>query len=169
MKKFILLTILGAVVAGSARAAGETGFAPLFTSDGVPQGWKVGTWNDVSKAAPTGVAWRVTNGVLHGSEPRGTWLVSEREYGDFILEYEWKLGERGNSGCGLRFPGRGRSFNGGASLPSCFFVGVVCSSRFTSRMVWPFSITFTSGPLHVIWYLFQSVGLNTCARGVTAR
>jgi hypothetical protein len=30
--------------------------------------------------------------------------VSEREYGDFVLEFEWKLGERGNSGCGLRFP-----------------------------------------------------------------
>jgi hypothetical protein len=31
-------------------------------------------------------------------------LVSEKEYGDFVLEFEWKLGERGNSGCGLRFP-----------------------------------------------------------------
>jgi len=33
--------------------------------------------------------------------------VSEKEYGDFILEFEWKLGERGNSGCGPRFPAAG--------------------------------------------------------------
>lgn len=38
---------------------------------------------------------------------RGTWLVSEKEYGDFVLEFEWKLGEQGNSGCGLRFPTEG--------------------------------------------------------------
>jgi len=107
MKKLILVTVLAAAVAECGGADAATGFTPLFTSGGAPQGWKVSTWNDVSKAAPTGVVWRVTNGVLHGSEPRGTWLVSEREYGDFVLEYEWKLGERGNSGCGLRFPMRG--------------------------------------------------------------
>jgi hypothetical protein len=105
MKKRLLVMVLAA--AARAGADGEAGFTPLFTSDGAPQGWSVTTWNDVSKPAPAGVSWRVTNGVLHGSEPRGTWLVSEREYGDFILEYEWKLGEQGNSGCGLRFPKRG--------------------------------------------------------------
>jgi hypothetical protein len=51
--------------------------------------------------------WKVEKGVLHGSNPRGTWLVSEKEYGDFILDFEWKLPERGNSGCGLRFPAAG--------------------------------------------------------------
>jgi Domain of Unknown Function (DUF1080) len=45
--------------------------------------------------------------VLLGGEPRGTWLMSEKEYGDFILEFEFKLGERGNSGCALRAPMRG--------------------------------------------------------------
>jgi hypothetical protein len=33
--------------------------------------------------------------------------VSDREYGDFILEFEWKIGDRGNGGCGLRFPPAG--------------------------------------------------------------
>ena len=80
MKKLILVMVMAATVAECASAAdAEAGFTPLFTGDGVPQGWKVSTWNDVSKPAPTGVTWRVTNGVLHGSEPRGTWLVSERE------------------------------------------------------------------------------------------
>jgi hypothetical protein len=45
--------------------------------------------------------------VLHGGEPRGSWLMSEKEYRDFVLKYEFKLGELGNSGCALRVPMRG--------------------------------------------------------------
>lgn len=92
--------------ANSAPAASEKepGFVPLFPRDGVPEGWLVRTWDDLSKPADSGVKWRVEKGVLHGSEPRGTWLVSEKEYGDFVLKFEWKLGERGNSGTALRVP-----------------------------------------------------------------
>jgi hypothetical protein len=82
-------------------------FVPLFPKDGVPQGWRVGTWNDVSKPADGGPVWTVKDGVLHAGEPRGSWLMSEKEYGDFILEYEFKLGERGNSGLALRAPRKG--------------------------------------------------------------
>jgi hypothetical protein len=107
MNKIILALLSAIAFGGCATSNSDSGFTPLFPKDGVPDGWTVRTWNDVSKPAATGVAWRVTNGVLHGSEPRGTWLVSEREYGDFVLQYEWKLGDQGNSGCGLRFPLRG--------------------------------------------------------------
>src|SRR2546430_337926 len=69
---------------------------------------RVRAWDDVSKPGPEGAKWLVDDqGILNGSEPRGTWLVSEKEYGDFVLEFDWKLGERGNSGCGIRFPGKG--------------------------------------------------------------
>lgn len=85
----------------------DAGFVRLFTAEGVPKGWRVGAWNDVSKPGPDGAAWTVKDGVLHGSEPRGSWLMSEKEYGDFILEYEFKLGERGNSGLALRAPMKG--------------------------------------------------------------
>jgi hypothetical protein len=67
----------------------------------------VRAWDDVSKTGPTGAVWRVEGGLLRGSDPRGTWLMSEKEYGDFTLEFEFKLGERGNSGCALRAPMRG--------------------------------------------------------------
>src|SRR4051812_30073701 len=80
------------------------GFVALFPKDGVPEGWLVRNWDDVKNKPEAGVHWRVENGVLHGSEPRGTWLLSEREYGDFILEFEWRIGERGNSGTALRAP-----------------------------------------------------------------
>jgi hypothetical protein len=77
---------------------------PLFHKGGVPEGWVVRAWDDVRKPGPAGAEWRVVDGILHGSEPRGTWLLSEKEYGDFVFEFEWKLGERGNSGCALRTP-----------------------------------------------------------------
>ena len=83
------------------------GFTRLFPKDGLPAGWTVRAWNDVSKPGPTNSVWLITNGVLHGGQPRGSWLMSEREYGDFILEFEFKLGETGNSGLALRAPMRG--------------------------------------------------------------
>jgi hypothetical protein len=92
-------------MAFTVRAADEnSGFKPLFPEDGAPKGWLVRTWDNLKNPAPEGVVWTVRDGVLHGSEPRGTWLISEKEYGDFVLEFEWKLGERGNSGCALRSP-----------------------------------------------------------------
>ena len=93
-------------VATAFAAETESGFVPLFPKDGIPSGWIVGQWNDVSKPATDSV-WKVQDGVLHGGLPRGSWLMSEKVYGDFILEYEFRLGERGNSGCALRAPMKG--------------------------------------------------------------
>ena len=45
--------------------------------------------------------------MLTPGKQRGTWLVSEKEYGDFVLEFEIKLTERGNSGVALRAPMKG--------------------------------------------------------------
>jgi len=90
-----------------AFAAEEEGFTPLFPDDGVPKGWVVTTWNDLSKEAEGGNVWEVKDGVLHSGKSRGTWLVSEREYGDFEIKYEFKLTEIGNSGLALRAPLKG--------------------------------------------------------------
>lgn len=83
------------------------GFVPLFPNDGVPKGWTVRAWNDVKDPPAEPTVWKVEKGILHGGEPRGSWLMSEKEYSDFILEFEFKLGERGNSGCALRSSMRG--------------------------------------------------------------
>jgi len=86
---------------------GADGFTRLFTEDGLPKGWLVRAWNDVKDPPAKPTEWKVEKGVLHGGEPRGSWLMSEKEYGDFILEFEFKLGELGNSGCALHAPLRG--------------------------------------------------------------
>ena len=76
----------------------------LFTEDGPPKGWVVTEWNDLAKHAPAGAEWSVKDGVLHSGEQRGTWLISEKAYADFILECEIKLTEHRNSGIALRAP-----------------------------------------------------------------
>lgn len=85
----------------------EAGFVPLFPEDGSPNGFRLGAWDDVSKPAPEGAVFTVKDGELHGPAVRGCWLLSEKEYGDFILTYEFRLGPRGNSGCALRAPLKG--------------------------------------------------------------
>jgi Domain of Unknown Function (DUF1080) len=93
-------------LAGAARSDDE-GFVKLFTEDGVPKGWVVTEWSDLAKPAPKDVQWTVKDGILSGGKQRGTWLISEKEYSDFILEFEIKLTERGNSGVALRAPMKG--------------------------------------------------------------
>jgi len=92
--------------AGSSKLD-QDGFLALFPEDGLPKGWTVRAWNDVKDPPAQPTQWKVEKGILHGGEPRGSWLMSEKEFGDFILEFEFKLGERGNSGCALRAPLRG--------------------------------------------------------------
>ena len=86
----------------TADAAEE--FVPLFPDDGPPKGWVVRTWSDVGKPAAENTEWAVKDGVLRPSANRGTWLMSEKQFGDFVLEFEIKLGPRGNSGLALRAP-----------------------------------------------------------------
>lgn len=99
-----IVVLLAAGAVPAAEKPEEEGFVPLFPNDGVPKAWLVRSWSDVSKPVDPNVKWTVTDGILHGSEPRGTWLISKRQYGDFILTFDFKLGPTGNSGCALRAP-----------------------------------------------------------------
>jgi hypothetical protein len=108
-KTFLAAYLLVALVASTEILRGaDKEFVPLFPNDGAPKGWTVRHWADVKDPPEQASSvWQVKEGVLHGSDPRGTWLMSEREYGDFVIEFEFLLGERGNSGFGVRFPPRG--------------------------------------------------------------
>ena len=89
---------------GCAHLSPSAHFVNPFPQEGIPQGWVVRHWADVRNPPPEGASWHVEQGILRGSTPRGTWLLSEKEYSDFRLELEWKLPERGNSGVALRAP-----------------------------------------------------------------
>lgn len=82
-------------------------FEPLFPKDGVPEGWTVRHWADVAQSPQDAANWFVKDGVLTSEGARGCWLMSESEYGDFELRYEFKLGPTGNSGLALRAPLKG--------------------------------------------------------------
>ena len=102
--QLVLVVLLSGATALGGENGPEEGFVPLFPQDGVPDGWLVRSWSDVNQPVDPGTVWTVKEGILHGSSPRGTWLMSERQYGNFILKFEFKLGPRGNGGCALRAP-----------------------------------------------------------------
>jgi hypothetical protein len=93
----------------------EVELQPLFPKEGlVLEGWTIREWDDVSRQPHKPVVWEVKNGVLHGTgglpddEWIGTWLLSEREYEDFVLDFEFRLGgKNGNGGLALRAPLKG--------------------------------------------------------------
>ena len=107
MKIISLLLLIVLNVQSSTRPVEPAGaWTPLFASDGRPEGWVVTEWSDVARPVE-GAEWTVAGGILRSGEQRGTWLISEREYGDFILELEIKLTQLGNSGIALRAPMHG--------------------------------------------------------------
>jgi hypothetical protein len=105
MRNLPLLLVAALLIAAAPQD--ESRAQKLFTEKGEPQGWLVREWNDLTKPAE-GAKWVVDDeGILHGSDPRGTWLMSEQEYTDFELTLEFKLPPQGNSGVALRAPMRG--------------------------------------------------------------
>ena len=83
-------------------------WSPVFDDSGESlKAWTVTQWSDVGKPADEGVTWTLESGVLHGSQTRGTWLVSPRDYANFVIQFDWKLEGRGNSGFGFWFPPQG--------------------------------------------------------------
>jgi hypothetical protein len=103
----MVLVTIGLVTCHAAEEKSDDGFVSLFTQDGMPGGWLARRWDDVSKEPAAPADWAVKDGVLTGGEPRGTWLMSEQEFGDFELQFEFKLGPLGNSGLALRAPMKG--------------------------------------------------------------
>ena len=93
----VALTFAGALsalaLAASARA--ESGFTPLF--DGTTlNGWKL--------VDPLGAGYGVSNGVMYCAHGGGGNLLTEKEYSDFVLRFEFKLEDGSNNGIGIRAP-----------------------------------------------------------------
>src|SRR5882762_6345828 len=88
MKRFLFLLVIA--LAGSARAADETDFVPLFN------GRDLTGWVNANCAPET---WTVRDGMIHCTGfPTGA-MRTARQYENFILEVEWRhLSSGGNSG-----------------------------------------------------------------------
>src|SRR4051794_14908299 len=51
--------------------------------------------------------WKANGDMISCVLPGGGWLASDKEYGDFDIEAEYRIPEGGNSGLGIRFPEQG--------------------------------------------------------------
>lgn len=104
MRPVAAVVAIALTVAAVSRGEDE-GFVPLFPQEGAPVGWSVRKWNDLAQEVGDDAAtWTVEDGVLLSGAQRGNWLVSEKEYENFELVYEFRLGPMGNSGLALRAP-----------------------------------------------------------------
>ncbi len=71
--------------------ADEPGFVPLF------DGTSLAGWHPYRKPDAPIVGWDVVDGAIVRTA-RGGDLISDRDYGDFDLRFEWKISSGGNSG-----------------------------------------------------------------------
>src|SRR5688572_8632920 len=81
--------------AAAASAQPDAGFTPLFDGKTL-NGWKL--------MGKTGEGYGVKDGVIYCARGGGGNLYTEKEYGDFILRFEFKLEEGSNNGLGIRAP-----------------------------------------------------------------
>ena len=88
------------------RAEVEDGFTSLFNGKDLT-GWVYGKrGNGMNK---DGVGYQVENGAIYSTLKDGGNLYTEKEYGDFVLRFEFKLTEGANNGIGIRAPLTGDS------------------------------------------------------------
>jgi hypothetical protein len=88
------------------RAEVEEGFTSLFNGKDL-SGWVYGkAGNGVNKS---GEGYRVENGAIYCTVKDGGNLYTEKEYGDFVFRFEFKLTEGANNGIGIRAPLTGDS------------------------------------------------------------
>ena len=110
------ISVIAAVVAAfpvSAAAADASAAAPLSLTPAAPalailekaEGW-TSLFDGTSLKGWTGEGYTVEDGAIVCT-PKGQFLRTEKEYGDFVLDFEFKLKPGSNNGIGLRYPGSG--------------------------------------------------------------
>jgi len=97
--KFILaFTAVAGLLTACVTAQPERGFTSLFDGQTL-NGWKL--------MDPHGEGYGVKDGVIFCARGGGGNLMTEKEFDDFILRFEFKLEDGSNNGVGIRTPLRG--------------------------------------------------------------
>jgi hypothetical protein len=88
---------LSVILSFPAPAANEDGFTDAFNGKSL-EGWKM----------QARAAWTVEDGAIVGRQEAGattdSWLFTEAEWSDFVLELDFKVTEHCNTGIALRMP-----------------------------------------------------------------
>ena len=98
--RFAVLTACTALAAPAVLAQ-EPGFTTLFNGRDLT-GWVYGRRGAAENK--TGKGYQVENGILFTTKEDGGNLFTEKEYGDFVLRFEFRLTENANNGIGIRAP-----------------------------------------------------------------
>ena len=88
------------------RAEAEEGFTTLFNGKDL-SGWVYGQRGNGENK--DGKGYQVENGAIYSTVKDGGNLYTEKEYGDFVFRFEFKLTKGANNGIGIRAPLTGDS------------------------------------------------------------
>jgi len=106
--RFSTMMVVAALFGLDSMAADDAGWTSLF------DGKTLKGWTDLRGGDPKG--WTVEDGVLHYTAPkdlRGSQnIYTAKEYANFILQLEWKIVPRGNSGIKYRMNWYGGAYLG---------------------------------------------------------
>lgn len=98
--RMLLAASLLLTAATGMGAEAEAGFVPLF------DGKTLSGWQEPEKPENR---YLVKNGILTAPPGSGGNLVTEKQYANFVLRFEYRLEPGGNNGIGIRYPGKGDS------------------------------------------------------------
>ncbi|MBP2157954.1 MULTISPECIES: DUF1080 domain-containing protein [Asticcacaulis] len=90
-RSMILMGAAALLAAPVVACAAEAPWTPLFNGKDL-SGWRL------YKGGAAGDGWAVEDGALTLKHAGGGNIVTEAEYGDFELEFDWKISKNGNSG-----------------------------------------------------------------------
>ena len=94
MKKHLgvaLLATLVLSVAGLNTRAGEGGWVKLFNGKDLT-GWK--TFLDPKKDAKPADIWTIKDGIIFCDGRVNGYLITEKEYGDYVFKVQWRWGDK---------------------------------------------------------------------------
>ena len=101
-------------VPAGAQKDDEAGFTRLFNGRDLT-GWVYGQRANGAENR-SGKGYQVADGVLFSTREDGGNLYTEREYGDFVFRFEFKLTANANNGIGIRAPLRGDAAYAGMEI-----------------------------------------------------
>jgi type 1 glutamine amidotransferase len=104
-RQFRELVVRGTEWAATGECSGRGSTANLLSKEQHEQGWRLlfdgfstQGWTGFRQDAFPEQGWKVEDGALVLSEGGGGDIVTEREYGDFELDFEWRVSNKANSG-----------------------------------------------------------------------
>ena len=87
----IIALVFSSLLTMNRASLGDDGFVKLFDGE-TTKGWRGYFAKEVGKG------WKVVDGALMFDGTGGGDIATEKEYGNFILKFEWKVEEGSNSG-----------------------------------------------------------------------